>query len=101
MEQNNADMEENATKPTKTAKRVLELVNSHWPLNPMKAAELLGDKKNLKTSSSKYLYHFRRLSKAGLIEMERMGNTYVAWPKDLERMRNIEKKRKLLIAYDI
>lgn len=86
---------------SKTTQKVLDLVNSKWPVNALEVAEFMGDNGNIKTSSSKYVYHFKKLSEKGLIELKKVGNTYIAWPKDIEKMRDIEKKRKLMVVYDI
>ncbi len=88
-------------KPSATAKKLIEIINSKWPLNTVEAAKFLGDKGNVKTLSSKYLYHFKNLKKANLIEIKKAGHVYVAWPKNLERMRDIEKKRRVIVYYNI
>jgi|SRR3989338_899893 len=84
-----------------TTKNVLKLIEEKWPINPLEIAKLLNDKGKDKSSSAKYLYHFKKLYKAELIEMKRIGNTYIAWPKSIEKMRDIENKRKMMIVYDI
>ncbi len=94
-------MEEKLIRISKTTKKVLESVNSKWPINTLEVANLLGDRGNVKTLSSKYLYHFKKLHQANLIEMKKVGNTYIAWPKNLEKMRNVEKKRKLMVVYNV
>jgi len=81
----------------KMTARVLEAITSKWPANPLEVASELGENSNAggkkaKTNSSKalssrYLYHFRKLHGLGLIDMKKLGNTYVAWPMDMERLR--------------
>ena len=57
--------------------------------NPLDVAKSLGETGNTKTLSSKYLYHFRKLNQVELIETKKTGNTYVAWPMDMEKLRII------------
>jgi len=73
----------------KKTKKVLEVVCDRWPTNPAEVASILGDNGKNKTLSAKYLYHFRRLKYMGLIEIKKTGNTYVAWPIDMEKLRMI------------
>ncbi|MCS7105784.1 MAG: helix-turn-helix domain-containing protein [Candidatus Aenigmarchaeota archaeon] len=72
--------------PELTAK-VFEIIHSRWPTNPLEVAEILGDKGKEKTLSAKYLYHFRKLKEIGLIDMKKVGNTYIAWPTEIEKLR--------------
>jgi len=60
-----------------------------WPINPLEVAEILGDNGKTKSLSAKYVYHFKKLNKKGLIRLKKMGNTYVAWPVELEKLRTI------------
>lgn len=71
------------------SRRVFQAVYSRWPINPLEVAEELGDKGNVKKLSAKYLYHFKRLNEKKLIMMKKIGNTYVAWPSDIEKLRVI------------
>jgi hypothetical protein len=64
-------------------------VHSRWPINPLEVAQELNDKGNVKTLSAKYLYHFKKLNKSKLIMIKKLGNTYVAWPADIEKLRVI------------
>ena len=70
-------------------KDVLEVIMRQWPVNPFEVATALGENGKGKTMSSKYLYHFRKLKQMELIEMKRTGNTYIAWPMDMEKLRVI------------
>ena len=70
-------------------RNVLDVISREWPTNPLDVAKSLGDNGNSKSLSSKYLYHFRRLKQLELIEMKRTGNTYIAWPMDMEKLRII------------
>ncbi|MFH8086581.1 MAG: hypothetical protein QW609_02050 [Candidatus Aenigmatarchaeota archaeon] len=67
--------------------KVFEIIHSRWPTNPLEVAEILGDRGKEKTLSAKYLYHFRKLKEMGLIDMKKVGNTYIAWPTEIEKLR--------------
>jgi len=69
--------------------RVFEIIHSRWPINPLEVADLLDDEGSVKSLSAKYVYHFKKLNKKGLIRMKKIGNTYVAWPADIEKLRLI------------
>ena len=73
----------------KVTQMVLESIIRYWPANPFEVARSLGENGNNKSLSSKYLYHFRKLKKMEMIEMKRTGNTYIAWPTEMERLRVI------------
>lgn len=67
---------------------VYKAICSKWPANPVEVARELGENgENIKTLSGKYLYHFRKLHNLELIQLKRIGNTYVAWPTDIEKLR--------------
>lgn len=70
-------------------KNVLDVICKEWPANPFDVGRHLGENGKNKTISSKYLYHFRKLKQLELIEIKRTGNTYVAWPMDMEKLRVI------------
>ncbi len=82
------DMTENP-KIGNVTRNVLDVVSREWPVNPLDVAKSLGDDGTVKSLSSKYLYHFRRLKNLELIEMKHTGNTYIAWPMDMEKLRVI------------
>ena len=67
--------------------KILDKINSHWPTNPLEVARELDENGKTKSLSSRYLYHFRKLHAAGLIQLKRTGNTYIAWPIDMEKLR--------------
>ncbi|MBI2675441.1 MAG: hypothetical protein HYX24_03215 [Candidatus Aenigmarchaeota archaeon] len=69
--------------------KVLRAINSRWPANSNDIARELGEDGNAKAVSAKYLYHLKKLERLDLIQMKRMGNTYVAWPTDIEKLRVI------------
>uniref|UniRef100_A0A7C3SR57 ArsR family transcriptional regulator n=1 Tax=Dictyoglomus turgidum TaxID=513050 RepID=A0A7C3SR57_9BACT len=69
--------------------KVFDIIHSRWPTNPLEVASILGDKGKEKTLSAKYLYHFRKLKKMGLIDIKKVGNTYIAWPTEIEKLRVI------------
>ena len=74
----------------RTSKTILEAIHNHWPTNPLEVARELGDEiKDVKTVSARYLYHFRKLRDAELIHLKRLGNTYIAWPIEVEKIRLI------------
>ncbi|HDH91370.1 MAG TPA: hypothetical protein ENF38_00285 [Candidatus Aenigmarchaeota archaeon] len=69
--------------------KVLKIILEHWPVNPLEVARLLGERGDEKKLSAKYLYHFRKLARKDLIRMKKVGNTYVAWPLEIEKLRVI------------
>lgn len=69
--------------------RVFQAVHARWPINPLEVAGALGDRGDPKKLSAKYLYHFKKLNERKLIVMKKLGNTYVAWPADIEKLRVI------------
>jgi hypothetical protein len=70
-------------------RRVLEVICEKWPANPLEVAKELGENGKSKSLSAKYLYQFRRLKEMDLIHMKKTGNTYIAWPIDMEKLRMI------------
>ncbi len=85
----NPSEREKTRKLSGVAVRVFEAVHSKWPINPMEVAEILEDRGKAKSLSAKYVYHFKKLNDKGLIRLKKMGNTYVAWPTDIEKLRVI------------
>lgn len=73
----------------KSTLNVLEAISSRWPANPTDVALQLGEKGSTKKLSAKYLYHFKKLRDMELIQLKKTGNTYVAWPTDIEKLRVI------------
>jgi hypothetical protein len=69
--------------------KVFRVIHSKWPVNPNEVAEIMGDNGKAKTLSAKYLYHFKKLAKKELIHMKKVGNTYIAWPAEIEKLRVI------------
>jgi len=69
--------------------KVFQVIHHKWPINPLEVAEILGDDGKAKSLSAKYVYHFKKLNKRGLIRLKKIGNTYVAWPVELEKLRTI------------
>ncbi len=76
-------------KVSESTLKVFKLICSKWPLNPLGVAKEFGEKGKSKTLSAKYLYHFRKLKQMDLIEIKKLGNTYVVWPIDIEKLRLI------------
>lgn len=77
---------------SKKSRRVYGVIIKHWPVNPTEVAEKLGKEvnfENRKSLSSKYLYHIKKLFEKDLIHMKKIGNTYVAWPKEIEKIRTL------------
>ena len=71
-------------------RKVFEIIVENWPTNPTEIAEMNGEninEENRKSMSSKYLYHVKKLFEKDLIHMKKIGNTYVAWPKEIEKLR--------------
>lgn len=87
--------------PTKAARRVLAVIEEHWPLTPSETAKFLEKKISPKTMSSKYLHHFKRLEKAGLIKVKHTNMVYIAWPNDVERLRDRKLRDTLLGLHDL
>jgi len=69
--------------------KVLKAISSKWPASAVEVAEELGDNGNAKRLSAKYLYHFKKLHGMELIQLKKAGNTYIAWPTDIEKLRVI------------
>lgn len=82
--------EEKEKRLSTSTSRVLDAIKARWPANPLEVADFLNDRGSQKSLSAKYVYHFRKLYKAGLIRMKKMGNTYVAWPNEIEKLRVIK-----------
>jgi predicted transcriptional regulator len=81
--------EEKLKRLSAATSRVYEAIKANWPTNPLEVAHMLGDNGKEKSLSAKYIYHFRKLKKLGLIMIKKMGNTYVAWPNEIEKLRII------------
>jgi len=79
--------EEKIKKLSVSTSRVYEAIKANWPANPLEVAEFLNDRGNKKSLSAKYIYHFKKLKKAGLIMIKKVGNTYIAWPVEVEKLR--------------
>lgn len=79
----------------KSTLKVFKIICSRWPLNPLGVAKEVGENGKSKTLSAKYLYHFRKLKALDLIEMKKTGNTYIAWPIDIEKLRLIHELLKV------
>ena len=74
-------------KVSKSTANVFNIICSKWPINPVEVADVLGDDGKIKSLSAKYLYHFKKLKRSGHIIMKRVGNTYIAWPTEVEKWR--------------
>ena len=79
----------NVEKISTSTVKVFNIIHSHWPINPLEVAQVLNDNGKEKTLSAKYLYHFKKLSDKGSIRMKKIGNTYIAWPVAIEKLRVI------------
>lgn len=71
-------------------REVYEVVRDDWPVNPVEVGRQLEGASDTPRLSAKYLYHFRKLEDAGLIRLRKVGNTYVSWPVEIERLRVIQ-----------
>jgi len=69
--------------------RVLEAIRHSWPTNPYEIAKRMDRGGDSKHVSARLLYHFRRLNDRGFIMMKKVGNTFIVWPSDIERLRVI------------
>ena len=78
----------------KVSTKVFEVIHAKWPVNPLEVAKNLGDKGKIKTLSAKYLYHFKKLAQKESIHLKKVGNTYIAWPNDVEKLRVINEMLK-------
>lgn len=79
--------DERVKKLSASTARVLDVIKKNWPTNPLEVAEALKDEGEEKSLSAKYLYHFKKLHKLKLILMKKIGNTYIAWPAEIEELR--------------
>src|SRR3990170_1892758 len=70
--------------------QILEVIKEKWPTNPLEVASKFEEKGSVKTLSARYLYHFRKLKKLDLIDMKKIGNTYIAWPVEMEKLRVVQ-----------
>jgi predicted transcriptional regulator len=82
--------EEKEKRLSTATSRVLDAIKANWPANPLEVAQFLNDRGKEKSLSAKYVYHFRKLHKVGLIRVKKIGNTYVAWPNEIEKLRVIK-----------
>jgi DNA-binding PadR family transcriptional regulator len=80
----------------KGSREVLEIVKSHWPVTPAEIIKLKHYRGNTTTGHGRFLHNLRTLQKAGLIELKRSGRVYIAWPKDVEKLRNDDLRNGLL-----
>ncbi|MEM5772704.1 MAG: hypothetical protein QXL86_00525 [Candidatus Aenigmatarchaeota archaeon] len=80
-------LEEKIKKLSINSAKVFEVISRNWPTNPLEVAKFLGDDGDKKSLSAKYLYHFKKLYKFKLIRMKKIGNTYIAWPIEIEKLR--------------
>ena len=78
--------------PGKTALKVLKLIDRRWPATPGEIGQIIEHRRPDKTLYGKYLFHFKRLKKANLINLKHEGRTYIAWPKDLTEVEKIRGK---------
>jgi hypothetical protein len=85
-----------ARAPGKASREVFELVKSNWPVTPSEIMKLRHYSGNPKTGHARYLGNFKTLQRAGLIELKKSGRIYVAWPKDLEKLRDEELRNGLI-----
>ena len=75
-------------KLNKTSLEVLKIMHANWPTNPLEVAREMGEKgNNIKSLSARYLYHFKKLRDSEFIRLKKLGNTYIAWPIDVEKLR--------------
>jgi len=78
---------EKSKKLSKSTAAVFDMIEKKWPTNPLEVAYSFTDKGDQKSLSARYLYHFKKLYNMKLIRMKKIGNTYVAWPTEVEKLR--------------
>jgi len=86
--------EDESRKLNPKSKSVFKIISSKWPINPLEVAKLLEDEGDVKTLSAKYVYHFKKLHEKRLIRLKKIGNTYIAWPMEIEKLRVIHEMTK-------
>ncbi|MEM5777143.1 MAG: hypothetical protein QXJ06_01705 [Candidatus Aenigmatarchaeota archaeon] len=75
---------------------VFKIIKNKWPINPLEVAKYLNEEGDVKILSAKYIYHFKKLEEKNLIRMKKIGNTYIAWPVEIEKLRIIHEITKEL-----
>jgi len=80
----------------KSAREVFELIKTHWPVTPSEVIRLKNYIGPRSSGHGRFLHNFKALQKAGLVELKKSGRVYIAWPKDIERLRNDELRNGLL-----
>ncbi len=81
----------------KGPREVYELVKSHWPVSTAEIIDLKNYKGSTQSGRNRFLYNLKVLKKEGLIELKRSGpRIYIAWPKDIEKLRDDELRNGLL-----
>jgi len=81
-------------KLTSKNRSVFKIISNKWPVNPLEVAKYLGEEGDVKKLSAKYLYHFKKLHEKDLIRMKKVGNTYIAWPVEIEKLRLVHELTK-------
>jgi hypothetical protein len=84
----------------KGTREVFEIVKSDWPVTPAELMELKHYEGKEKTGHTRLLNNLRTLQKAGLIELKQSGHVYVAWPKDVEKLRDEQLAKRLLKLHE-
>jgi predicted transcriptional regulator len=69
-------------------KRVVELVEDHWPVHIKELVRDLGLEVN-NTNIKKISYHIKELERLEKVKTKRIGKALIAWPHDMERLRVI------------
>jgi hypothetical protein len=65
-------------------------------VTPAEIIKLKHYKGNTGTGDGRFLHNLKALKRAGLIELKRSGRVYIAWPKDIEKLRNDDLRNGLL-----
>ena len=78
----------------KTRNKILEIIQSDWPVHATEIAKLLELEmlhfNHQKKHVSRINYHIKKLEKEGLIHTKKLGQATVCWPIEIEKIRVIQ-----------
>jgi len=72
---------------TEVRKEIFEVINQHWPVHASEILEHLGLPRDEKKHLLLTKYHMEKLARDGLIETKKVGQSFIAWPKEVEKLR--------------
>ena len=67
--------------------QILEVINKHWPIHSSEIVEHLGMEREEKRSLLLTKYHLDQLAKHGKIKTKKVGQSLIAWPHEIEKLR--------------